>query len=427
MESLFQSLIASRNTSAPKISHDVETIVPSARELDYAQIVDAVSNDVRIVMIGEASHGTEDFYRHRAEISKRLIEQKGFSIVALESDFPDTYRIDRFVKGNSKDASAEEALSDFSRYPLWMWRNTVMTEFVDWLRWRNSRTPQSMTGIFGLDIYSFEPSKRAVLDFIARNYPHLLDKCRDAYNIGEYASSGVRYAEVVLKELEQLATEGPITEELFVALQNARVVKSSAKYNRNSSWNVRDTAMMETLEQIIHRYGGKVIIWAHNSHLGDASKTAMTDVGEINLGQLVREKYGRSCMNIGFTTYTGTVTASTQWDEPAELKKVNKGMTGSVELLFHEVASQIRTNEFVLYFRNSTSNVASKETISLLSKPLEERAIGVMYLPRTERYSHYFKAKIAQQFDVVIHVDESHALRPLDIPTEWRRAERALC
>jgi erythromycin esterase-like protein len=413
--------------AAPKTQ---QIIAESARPLDYAQIVDAVPDDVRVVMIGEASHGTYDFYRHRAEISKRLIEQKGFTIVALESDFPDTERVNKYVTNKSRDNNVNQSLSEFSRYPLWMWRNTVMTDFVDWLKWQNLNSSSSSshpTRIFGLDIYSFESSKQAVLQYIEQHHPSLYEHCKKTYEFGEYASSGVRLSEIVLKELDYLASRGQVSEELFSAIHNAKIVRAAAKYGRSSSWNVRDTAMMEGLEHIIDRYGGKVIIWAHNSHLGDASKTDSKDSGEINLGQLVREKYGSRCMNIGFTTYTGTVTATSEWDEPAQFFKVNKGMDGSVEQLFHDISKRVSSNEFVLYFRNTTSNVASQEVINILSKPLQERAIGVNYLPRTEKYSHYFKAKIAQQFDIMIHVDESSALRPLDIPVEWSRAERALC
>jgi len=308
-----------------------------------------------------------------------------------------------------------------------MWRNTVMTEFIEWLRNHNMRTFGNKVGMYGLDIYSFDTSKQAVLQFIEKNYPNLLEKCADTYNFGENASSGVKLAEILLKELERLSMEGPVSDDLFTAVQNARAVKNAAKYNRTNSWNDRDTAMMETLETIIQRYQGeKVIVWAHNSHLGDASKTDMADIGEINLGQLVRQKYGSKCTNIGFTTYTGTVSASSEWDDPVELKKVNKGMTGSMELLFHNVADRLRTNEFVLYFKGRTENVAETETITLLSRNMEQRAIGVIYLPRTERYSHYFKAKVAQQFDVLIHVDTSSALRPLDLSCEWKQAERDL-
>jgi erythromycin esterase-like protein len=422
---LFQSLLS--NTHHTKEDPSAVKIASSAKPLDYDQIVNAVG-DKRIVMIGEASHGTEDFYKHRAEITKRLIEQKGFTVVTLESDFPDTHRVDNYVKQIGADSNAQQALSEFVRYPRWMWRNTVMVEFVEWLRLHNTYS-DNKCGIFGIDVYSFEASKKAVLKFVEQNYPDLFDKCCKAYEFYEYSSSGPRLAEIVLKELERIAMEGPFSEELFVALQNARAVKGAAKYNQNCSWNVRDTYFFETLEHIMNRYNSKTVVWAHNSHLGDASQTGMKNMGEINLGQLVREKYASHVANIGFTTYTGTVTASTEWDEPAELKQVKKGMSGSVELLFHQVSERIGQREFVLYLGKnlpSLVNMADQEVITLLGKNYKERAIGVQYLPQTERWSHYFDAKIAKQFDIVIHVDVSRALRPLDIPREWAQAERAL-
>jgi erythromycin esterase-like protein len=430
MEALLETLVGGMKHDDNKVKNskaDINIVAASAKSLDYDHIVDAIGDDVRIVMIGEASHGTEDFYRHRAEISKRLIQQKGFSIVALESDFPDTHRVDNYVKGVSSDRSAEEALSDYSRYPRWMWRNTIMSQFVDWLRLHN-KDAATKCGVFGLDIYSLDTSKQAVLSFLEKEYPQLVDKCRHAYDFGEYSSNGVRSADIVVKELEKIARTGLVSEELFTALQNARVVRNAAKYNKDNSWNTRDSSMMETLEHVMQRYKGKAIVWAHNSHLGDARKTDRARSGELNLGQLVRERFGETAMNIGFTTYTGTVTATTHWDEDAKLKKVNKGMAESLELLLHDAATQVELNETVYYFKTtgSSSNAANADTITLLRKPMLERAIGVMYRPSTERWSHYFNAKLSEQFDIVIHVDESRALRPLDIPTEWSRAEQEL-
>lgn len=398
--------------------------------------------DARFVLIGEASHGTHEFYKYRAEITKRLIEEKGFCAVAVEADFPDAYRVNRYVRGMGGDQTGNEALSDFMRFPLWMWRNADVLNFIGWLRNFNSKKPHNrQIGFYGLDLYSLHASIRSVLDYLDKVDPEAAKRARyryscfehfgeDAQSYGYAASFDMRYScedEVInqLVELRRRAAEyanrdGFVArDEYFFAEQNARLVKNAEEYYRQmfrgrvSSWNLRDRHMTETLHALAthlesENQSGKVVVWAHNSHLGDARATYMGERGEWNVGQLVREKYEDEAVLIGFTTYAGTVTAADNWDEPAQLKKVRLGMKDSYELLFHETGIP----RFFL-------NLREPETKELLRKTLLERAIGVIYRPETERVSHYFNARLSEQFDGIIHFDETRALEPLDKVPSW--------
>ena len=303
---------------------------------DYDPLMDLVG-DARFVLLGEASHGTHEFYRERAQITKRLIEEKGFTAVAVEADWPDAYRVNRYVRGVSDDVDAIEALADFRRFPTWMWRNTDVVEFVEWLRAHNDALPPSATkiGFYGLDLYSLRASMKAVLHYLEKVDPEAAKRARARYacfdHFGEdtqvygfMTASGVAKSceeEVVsqLVELQRRAMEyarrdGHMAEdELFYAEQNARLVKNAEAYYRSmfleevSSWNLRDRHMAETLDALVAhlgRQGGraKVVVWAHNSHLGDARATEMGQRGELNVGQLMRERYGRDAVLVGFTT-----------------------------------------------------------------------------------------------------------------------------
>jgi len=410
----------------------VHSIVASAQKVEpnYKSILDSISDDVNVVMIGEASHGTECFYRHRAEITKRLIEEKGFTIIGLEADWPDTHKFNRYVNGQGNDSSSIEALSDYERFPTWMWKNDIVAHFGEWLRLYNSRHSQNdRVGIHGLDVYSLENSRDEVLSFLYNNYPSLYQLAEEAYNGAKRRRADIKSADRIVSELEKLEAQNPLSEELFVATQNARCVAGAARYytmgDRISSWNHRDTFMFNTLSHLLQRRTmltgkqAKAIIWAHNSHLGDSRHTYMHGVNKLNLGCLVREKWGMShVMNIGFTTHTGTVTAANNWDDYPEYKKVNSSMNGSVEQILHQACEKLgNTNDYLLVFRSTASDkyLASQETVQGLSAPYEERAIGVIYRPRTERASHYFEAKIAKQFDFVIHIDTTSALTPIGV------------
>jgi erythromycin esterase-like protein len=403
-----------------------------------APILDLVGN-ARIVLIGEASHGTHDFYDFRAEITKQLIEERGFNCVCCEADWPDAWRVNRFVRGFNDDASASEALAGFQRFPQWMWRNTVVLDFVNWLRERNQGvSDQPRAGFYGIDLYSLNASIQAVLKYLDQTDHAAAARARYRYacfeDFGENPQS-YGYAasfdldrscedQVVqqLLEMQKHAADyakrdGRVAEdEYFYAEQNARLVQNAEKYYRTmfqghvSSWNLRDLHMADTIDGLI-RYMDRfqppqtrVVVWAHNSHLGDASATEMGRSGEWNVGQLIRERWKEQVCNIGFSTYAGTVTAATEWDGAAETKRVRPGMPGSYEELFHEVGIE----RFLLRMKDAG------ELHERLRSPLLQRAIGVIYRPQTERVSHYFRAHLADQFDAIIHLDETSALVPLD-------------
>jgi erythromycin esterase-like protein len=390
-----------------------------------------------LVLIGEASHGTHEFYRTRAHITKRLIQENGFTAVAAEADWPDPHRVNRYVSGRGEDKSAAQALNNFRRFPAWMWRNSDVLEFVTWLRDYNDSLPKGArkAGFYGMDLYSFHSSSRAVLQYLDKVDPEAARRARFRYGCFEqfgediqaygYAATfglSKRCEDEVVAQLvdmshraaELASRDGRLDpDEFFIAEQNARVVKNAERYyramfsGRVSSWNLRDRHMAETLDQLISHLGpsSKIVVWAHNSHLGDARATDVSRQGELNVGQLVREKYGDSATLIGFTTYTGTVTAASNWDGPAETKQVRPALSDSFEALFHanyvpEFLSVLRGNRFL-------SGILNQERL--------ERAIGVVYLPQSERVSHYFHARLADQFDAVIHIDQTTAVQPLEI------------
>lgn len=409
---------------------------------DVADEILALVGDARFVLLGEASHGTHEFYKHRAEISKKLIAEKGFSAVAVEADFPDAYRANRYIHGLGKDANANEALSDFKRFPLWMWRNADVLDFVGWLRNFNAGKAQpKQAGFYGIDLYSLHASMAAVLKYLDKIDPPAARRARfryscfdhhgeDANSYGYAASFNLsnscedeavnQLIELQKRAAEYASRDGFVArDEYFFAEQNARLVKNAEEYYREmfrgrvSSWNLRDRHMTETLVALsvhLETQGlpPKIIVWAHNSHLGDAAATDMSRRGEWNVGQLIRGKFARQTVNIGFTTYSGTVTATSNWDEEAQLKKVREGMRGSFENLFHKTE-----------IPNFFLNLRDKEIGQILDEPLLERAIGVIYRPETERLSHYFYAELPRQFDGVVHFDRTRAVEPLDKVPSW--------
>jgi erythromycin esterase-like protein len=367
-----------------------------------------------------------------------LIEEKGFTAVAVEADWPDAYRVNRYVRGASNDSDSEEALSGFRRFPTWMCRNADVLDFVGWLRERNDAFSPGATkaGFYGLDLYSLHASIEAVLNYLHKVDPDAARRARYRYSCfdhfgedtqayGYAASFGLAEScedEALgqLIELQQRAAayasrDGRVADdEFFFAEQNARLVKNAEEYYRSmfrgrvESWNRRDAHMAETLEALaahLESRGGvaKIVIWEHNSHLGDARATEIGEAGEFNVGQLVRERYADESVLVGFTTHHGTVTAASNWDAPAERKRVRPALPGSYEALFHEVAIP----RFMLDLRNG-------DPAESLREPRLERAIGVIYRPETERQSHYFHARLADQFDAVLHFDETRAVEPLE-------------
>jgi erythromycin esterase-like protein len=416
------------------VRHDALWFEPTVNGIQ--PLVDAVGG-ARLVLIGEASHGTHEFYRTRAEITRALIEEHGFNVVAVEADWPDTYRVNRWVRGVSEESGPEAALADFTRFPRWMWRNLDVVAFITWLREHNlKQAPESRAGFYGLDLYSLHRSIDAVLGYLKRVDPQAAERARYRYGcfdvFGEdpqaygYASAiGLSRAcedevtaelvDLQRRALDYASRDGRIAaEEFFFAEQNARLVANAETYYRTmfggraESWNVRDRHMMETLEALlahIERTNGRsrAVVWAHNSHLGDARETEMSAIGEINLGQLARERFGQDAWLIGFTTHEGTVTAATNWDEPVERRHVRPSIAGSYERLFHETG----LGRFLVFLREGPVREA-------LWEERLERAIGVIYRPETERVSHYFRARLPAQFDAVMHIDRTSALEPLE-------------
>ena len=405
--------------------------------------------DARVVLLGEATHGTHEFYRERAFITRRLIVEKGFSAVAVEADWPDAYRINRFVRGRSADEDAVQSLVDFGRFPTWMWRNADVLDFIGWLRTYNDTRPvDERAGFYGLDLYSLRASMQAVLRYLDTVDPDGARRARRRYGcfdqfgeeLQEYgyaASAGLhpscerevmtQLLELHRQRAEYASRDGRVApDDYFFAEQNARLVRNAEQYyramflGRNESWNLRDRHMVDTLEEL-QRFLGRVrpnpriVVWAHNSHLGDARATEMGERGEWNVGQLVREREGASAALVGFTTFTGTVTAASEWDGPAHRKHVRPALAGSYERLFHETGM----SRFFLPLRSDL------ELSSALSVPRLERAIGVLYLPQTERASHYFHARLPDQFDYVLHFDETRAVEPLERSALWETVDMA--
>jgi erythromycin esterase-like protein len=411
---------------------------------EYDPLLAAIG-DSRLVLIGEASHGTHDFYRERARITRRLIEEKGFAAVAVEGDWPDAYRVHRFVTNQRDNTSQTEepldALSGFRRFPAWMWRNMDVLAFVEWLHKYNLQHSGSV-GFFGLDLYSLYTSAQEVLHYLDKNDPAAAARARFRYScfdqFGEDSqaygySAGFGMTEsceqaVVdqLLEMRRRMTQSaqapgePLEGDLFSARENAEVVRDAERYyrtmfgGRTSSWNLRDRHMADTLDRLLDHLGpdSKLVVWAHNSHLGDARATEMGRGGELNLGQLMRERYSSGAFLLGFTTYSGEVTAASNWDEPAQRKIVRRALSNSIESLFHETS----LGDFLLL-------LGEKQIGATLAHPLLQRAIGVIYRPETERVSHYFEARLPEQFDAVIHIDRTRALIPLEASIPWHEGE----
>jgi erythromycin esterase-like protein len=431
------------------LSHEAGIIAQAAHRIstaaDYDRLIE-LAGEAQLVLIGEASHGTQEFYATRAELTRRLIEEKGFRIVALEADWPDMLRVHRYVTGCANERGAAEALGDFRRFPTWMWRNTVMVEFVNWLRGWNLHPDRKnvRAGIFGMDLYSMHASMESVLSYLDTVDPEAARRARRRYSCFElfgedpqaygYATTRghsepcenevvAQLIELRRKYGEFMSRDGQVAkDEFFYAEQNARLVTNAERYyrsmfrGREESWNLRDKHMTETLAALIGHFDSgrsKVIVWAHNSHLGDARATEMSARGECNVGQLTRERFGERVFGIGFSTYSGTVTAARDWGDPAECRRVRPGMPGSYEELFH--ATDVP--RFWLNLR--AANAATK----LLRERRLQRAIGVIYRPETERWSHYFEACLPEQFDALIHLDETCALETLERNSEWVRDE----
>lgn len=416
------------------------------------QALEELIGDARIVLIGESSHGTHEFYEARAAITKWLIEHKGFCAVAAEADWPDAYRVNRYVRGSGGDNSADEALRGFERFPAWMWRNVVVRDFVDWLRVRNGEcasTGGQQAGFYGLDLYSLHRSIHEVITYLDTVDPAAAARARSRYACFDHASAddGQAYGfsaafgagpSCERQAIEQLVDiqrnalayaqrDGLLAEdELFYVQQNAQTVRNAEVYyramfsGRVTSWNLRDQHMAQTLEALVRHLdrhsatsSARIVVWAHNSHVGDARATEVGSDGQLTLGQLVRQRYGDESRLIGLSTYAGTVTAASEWGGAAERKVVRPALNGSVEELFHETEK----DSFLV------SAALSSDVAGPLSDVRLGRAIGVIYLPATERQSHYFHVRPADQFDAMIHIDQTRALEPLETTSLWIAGE----
>ncbi len=387
--------------------------------------------DSRLVLLGEASHGTAEFYEMRARITQELIEKKGFSGVAVEADWPDAAHIDHYIHGTSPNPLLES--SPFSRFPTWMWANHSVLEFTRWLKAHNEQVGvgENQVGFYGLDLYSLSSSIEAVLSYLETVDPETAEVARVRYGcLTPWASDPGLYGQATMTKLYRTCEDEVITNlqnllrnrldyaradgnRFFDAEQNARLVANAERYYRtmyyaeNNSWNQRDQHMFETLQSVLAFRGpqSKIVVWEHNSHIGDARATEMSARGEFNIGQLVRQEYGVLAYNIGFGTDHGTVAAASEWGGPMEVKQVQPSHIDSYEYVCH----QVNTDNFLLPLRNPLQEITHKR---LLSERLE-RAIGVIYRPETELQSHYFYASLPRQFDEYIWFDETRAVEPL--------------
>jgi protein-L-isoaspartate(D-aspartate) O-methyltransferase len=429
-----QPLPSRRADQAMDDDREVARLIAAACEpltdidaVDLAPLLGRIGK-ARVVLIGEASHGTSEFYRMRARITRELIERKGFSFVAIEGDWPDAAHVDHYVRHAETPPSEWTA---FARFPTWMWRNGETREFVDWLRAHNAaRQPAQRVAFRGLDLYSLYSSIRSVLDYLKDVDPQTAQVAQLRYGCltpweaepatyGHAAITGsYRSCEApvvaVLRDLrrKQQAYAEHDGERFLDATQNALLVSNAEQYYRimyygsRASWNLRDRHMFDTLLNLLHHHGpeSRAVVWAHNSHVGDASATEMSRRGEYNIGQLCRQRFGNAAYSIGFGTHGGTVAAATDWDGPMLTKSVRPSLEQSYERVCHESG----TPRFLLPLRQPTSPALRKA----LNKPRLERAIGVIYRPETELQSHYFQAVLPRQFDEYIWFDWTHAVKP---------------
>jgi erythromycin esterase len=397
---------------------------------DLDPLMDLIG-DARYVLLGEASHGTADYYTWRTVISRRLITEKGFSFLAVEGDWPDCYRVNRYVKGfHDEGETAHEVLHAFERWPTWMWANEEVVALVEWLREHNERLPEARkAGFYGLDVYSLWDSLYAVMAYLYRNAPDALPaawqafRCFEPYgeDVQEYARA-TRFvpnsceAEVV-ELLHALRRSAPVPssaegrEARFVAEQNALVLQNAEAYYRtmvrggSESWNIRDRHMTETLDRLMEYHGpeARAIVWEHNTHIGDARYTDMADEGEVNVGQLVRESHGQEgVVLVGFGSYRGTVIAARQWEAPMERMRVPPGREGSWEDVLHQAVGA----DALLLF-------AGRELEGGMLEPRGHRAIGVVYRPEHERFGNYVPSVLPRRYDAFLFIDTTRALHPL--------------
>jgi erythromycin esterase len=407
---------------------------PLESDSDLDPLLDAIG-DASYVLLGEASHGTSEFYTWRTRLSKRLIEERGFSFIAVEGDWPDCYRVNRYVKQMPESGSdASSVLHAFERWPTWMWANREVIDLVEWLHGHNARKPdERKVGFYGLDVYSLWDSMRVVMEYLQRIDPKFAAAAKRAYNCFEpYAEDVQEYARATalvptscedeaISVLRELRSKAPQFREdgregFFNAEQNALVAKNAELYYRTmvrggpASWNVRDHHMVETLDRLVdhHGRGAKAIVWEHNTHIGDARFTDMARAGMVNVGQLVRQAHEREgVMLVGFGTHRGTVIAAEEWGEPMERMRLPAARPGSFEEAMHDAA----VGDALLIFNGSDDG-----GVPGLDEPIGHRAVGVVYDPDHERWGNYVPTIIPRRYDAFLYIEETRAVDPLHMP-----------
>lgn len=400
---------------------------------DFDALMERIG-EARIVMLGEATHGTAEFYAIRAQLTQRLILEKGFSMVAIEGDWPDAARVNRYVTGKPEDGAPEtalDALAGFQRFPSWMWRNTVLRDFVDWLHAHNARTPERMTRFYGLDLYSLHASIAEVLRYLETVDPPAAAKARERYacfepfqDTQDYALSAPYMAEscedqVVSTLLDLQRRRGDYAkrsspEAVLDAELNALAALNAERYYRQMiyggtvTWNLRDHHMMDVLNRLLAHAGpdSKAVLWEHNSHIGDFRATYEGRSGHVNVGQLVREQYGDRSIAVGLGTHRGTVTAASVWDGAHAFMPVPPARTHSYEAIFHEAGME-------RFYLDLDARRLEGEG-QWLFDTREERAIGVVYHPERERWTNYVPSRLASRYDAYLFFDETLAIEPLD-------------
>ena len=439
--------MSQRLNRATPSDEDIEAVADVAREhshpltaaADLDPLVDAIS-DSQYVLLGEASHGTSEFYRWRARLTARLLREHDFSFVAVEGDWTDCYDVNRYVRHMPDTGSdAATVLGDFDRWPTWMWANWEVVELIDWLREFNAEQPASeRAGFYGLDVYSLFESMTAVIDYLEEIDSEAVVRARDAYNCFEpYGEDAREYAqstrlvpescedevvEMLTSLREQTPALGDDPEDQFAAEQNALVAKNAEEYYRAmaradvNSWNVRDEHMVETLDRLLDHHGpdAKAIVWAHNTHIGDARATDMEDRGKVNVGQLVRERNSADDVSVvGFGTHRGEVIAGNEWDAPMERMQVPSARQGSLGDVFHR--ANTNANDVFAF---------CDELAEPFAEPRGHRAIGVVYNPDRE-LGNYVPTVLPERYDAFVHVEQTTALHPLHIEPEDEKPPEA--
>ena len=416
----------------------------AAYPLESTDDLDVLIKDIgeaRYVLLGEASHGTSEYYTWRAEISKRLIEEKGFDIIAVEGDWPDLYRLNQYIRGSSENgASAEEVLGKLNRWPTWMWANEEVADFGEWIRTHNQEQSQGQqVGFYGLDVYSFWNSMEEVITYLENTNPDAAERAREAYNCLEpFMQDEWTYAQAkasgevdcadelssVLEMVEQQMSNAPQDDEAaFNAFQNALVAVNAERYyatavkSNAESWNIRDRHMMQTINNLTEQYGedSKIIIWEHNTHVGDARATSMANAGMVNVGQLVREEHGEEGVYIvGFGSYSGTVMAASSWGVERKVMNVPNARPGSWEALLH---AEDPADKIIF--------LEELEDKAPFNEVLGHRAIGVVYNPNAEE-GNYVPSILPERYDAFIFIDHTHALTPIPTGTPDARLRSEL-